>query len=90
MSKLFSGVGNHNYKKPLPEWQKEINRKVQMGRIKSQEEKDKIYPKIRKKIINLNTGEVYESVKYTAALYNCSGQTITRKVKSGKFNLKFI
>lgn len=37
MSLKMSGKNNPNYNKPLPEWQKEINRKAQLGRKRSEE-----------------------------------------------------
>jgi hypothetical protein len=90
MKGKFSGKNNPNYGKKIPEWHKEINRKAQLGRKKSQEEKDKIYPKLRKPVLNIVSGIVYPSLQDAAIAFNKSPQTITRWILAGNKNLKYV
>lgn len=84
------GENNPNYKKPLPEWHKEINRLAQTGKKQTKETIELRVSKFRKKVIDLKTNLIFASVKEAAIYFNCSGQTITRMIKSNKHNLIFV
>lgn len=85
-----SGSGNSNYGKSIPDWHKEINRKAQLGRVHSKETIELRSFKLRKKVINTSTGEIFESITETAIKYNKSPSHMTRLIKLNKYNLKFI
>ena len=59
---LFLGKNNPNWGKSISKEHKEILRKAQLGRKQSQETKEKRAIKLKKKIINVSTGEVFHSV----------------------------
>lgn len=90
MRTRMSGSNNHNYGKPLPEWHKAINRKAQLGRKHSQETIQKRTSQIKKKVKNLDTGMIFQSISDCAKYYNKSACHMTRLIKQGVFNLKFI
>jgi group I intron endonuclease len=81
MSKRLSGEGNPNYRKPLSERQKEINRQAQLGRKCSKERAEKQTSHFKKPIINTNTGTIYTSIREAALLLNKPENTIGRWVK---------
>lgn len=80
MSEKMKGENNHNYGKPLSDYQKEINRNAQKGRQKTQEEKNKIYSKTRKKVSD-SLGNVFDSLTDAAVYYKVSLSTINRWIK---------
>lgn len=86
----MKGSGNPNFGKKLPEYQKEINRKAQLGRKQSQETIQKRTSQIKKKVKNLDTGMIFESISDCAKYYHKSACHMTRLIKQGFFNLKFI
>jgi hypothetical protein len=86
----MSGINNPNYGKPLSNYQKEINRKAQQGKKHSKETIEKRAAKIRKKVICLNSGEVFPSITDVALRYGKSPCQMTRDIKNNKYNLKFI
>ncbi len=86
----MQGVNNPNFGKVISDEQKLIIANAQKGRIKSSEEKEKIYSKTRKKVINTETNEVYASIQETAIVFNKSASHMTRLIKKNKFNLKFL
>ena len=86
----MTGSNNPNYGKKISESQKLIIANAQKGRTKSDEEKEKIYSKTRKKVINLVTKEIYTSIEETAKIFKKSPSHMTRLIKKNKFNLMFL
>lgn len=86
----MTGINNPNYGKPLPEYQKVINRKTHLGKKQSKETIEKRIIKLKKKILNLETGYVFESVTACSVYYGKSDSQITRDIKQNKLPLKFL
>lgn len=85
----MSGENNPNYKKPLPEWHKEINRQAQLGRKQSHQRIEARCSKMRKPVVDLTTEIVYASIRDIAKTYNVHETTISRWITGSKHNLKF-
>ena len=90
MSQRMKGFNNPNYAKILSDKQKNIISKSQKGRVKSEQEKEKIYSKTRKKVIDLATNVIYDSIQDVAKVFGKSPSHMTRLIKVNKFNLKFL
>jgi hypothetical protein len=90
MSQRMKGLNNPNYAKTISDEQKNIISKSQKGRVKSEEEKEKIYSKTRKKVIDLTTNVIYDSIQDVAKVFGKSPSHMTRLIKVNKFNLKFL
>jgi len=86
----MQGEGNPNFGKKIPDTQKMIIASAQKGRVKSDEEKEKIYSKTRKKVINTETNHIYTSINEVARVFKKSPSHMTRLIKKNKFNLKFL
>lgn len=86
----LKGLGNPNFGKKLPDYQKEINRQAQLGRKHSQETINKRVSKLKKKVKNFDTGIIFQSITDCALYYHKSACHMTRLIKKGVFNLKFI
>lgn len=76
MSSKMSGINNPNYGKVISKEQKEKIALAQKGRKKSEIEKEKIYSKTRKKIIDVNTGIIYNSINEAAFAFNVKNYTM--------------
>jgi hypothetical protein len=90
MSKRLTGEGNHNYGKPLPKWQAELNRKRQLGNKQSKETIELRVSQFRKKVINTTTGYMYPSIKEVSIAFSKSSCQMTRDINNNKYNLNFI
>lgn len=90
MIQRMTGPNNPNYAKTISDKQKEIISNAQKGRIKSKEEKEKIYSKTRKKVIDLTNNIIYNSIQDVAKVFEKSPSHMTRLIKINKFNLKFL
>lgn len=90
MLNRMSGANNPNYGKPISEKQKQLISLAQKGRKKTNAEKEAIYSKTRKKVIDHKTGIIYPSVNDAAAAFNVPAYTISKWVKSNKKNLKLL
>jgi hypothetical protein len=99
MMKLEKLIGGDSYLRIQPHGcnasqqhisKKEINRKAQLGRKHSQETIQKRTSQIKKKVKNLDTAMIFESISDCAKYYHKSACHMTRLIKQGFFNLKFI
>jgi hypothetical protein len=90
MIHYMTGSNNPNYAKTISDKQKDMISKAQKGRIKSEEEKEKIYSKTRKKVIDLTNNIIYNSIQDVAKVFEKSPSHMTRLIKTNKFNLKFL
>ena len=90
MTNRMLGVNNPNFGKVIPKNQKMIISKAQIGRVKSEEEKEKIYSKTRKKVIDTVNNIIYNSIQDVANVFQKSPSHMTRLIKANKFNLKFL
>lgn len=86
----MKGVNNHNFGKPLSDWQKDINRKAQLGRKQSKQTIEARVTKIRKQVLNTLTNIIYPSIQDVAIVFGKSPSHMTRLIKLNKYNLKFI
>jgi thymidylate synthase len=89
-SAKLSGVGNPNYGKTLPDWQKEINRKAQLGRKHSIEHIENRITHLRKKVVNTFTGTKYASVKEAAQLNKIAYRTMSRWATNNTNSFKLL
>ena len=89
-TKNMKGASNPNYGKALPQWQKDINRQTQLGRKHTAETIEKRVSQFRKKVINVDTNEIYPSISDVALAIGKSPAQTTRIIKSGKHALKFL
>ena len=80
-SKLYVGSGNPFFGKRHSEESKEKMSKARKGRKLTTEWKEKIGLAQRKKVINLDTGEVFDSIKSAAVHYELKETHITRVCK---------
>lgn len=80
-SEAYKGEGNPFYCKKHSEESKEKMSQSRKGRILSEEWKEKIGKALQKKVINLDTGEVFDSVRNAAKHYNLKDTHITRVCK---------
>lgn len=86
-SKQMSGKNNPNYGCVISKEQKLIISNAQKGRQKTIAEKEAIYSKTRIKVLNTETGFVYNSIKDVASSLGIPDYTASRWVKNGKKNL---
>ena len=86
-SKQVSGKNNPNYGHAISKEQKLIIGNAQKGRQKSIEEKEAIYSKTRIKVLNTETGFVYDSIKDLAEAFGIPDYKASRWIKTGKKNL---
>jgi hypothetical protein len=89
-SAKLSGAGNPNYGKTLPNWQKEINRKAQLGRKHSIEHIENRIAHLRKKVVNTSTGTEYASVKEAAQLNKIAYRTMSRWATNNTNSFKLL
>jgi len=82
----MTGSNNPNYGKKIKSWQKDIIGAAQKGRVKTEAEKDLIYSKTRKKVLNTITGQVYSSVNDAAKDNDVPNYTMSRWIKNNKKN----
>lgn len=90
MLNRMTGANNPNYGKSISEKQKLIIGLAQKGRKKSDAEKEAIYSKTRKRVIDSETGIIYPSINDAALAFNVPAYTISRWVKSNKKNLELL
>lgn len=86
MRKRMTGANNHNYGKKLPEWQAALNRTYQLGNIQSKETIEKRVCHLRKKVINVITGELYGSIKEASEFIGVSRSSLGKKLSGRKKN----
>jgi len=86
----MTGKNNPNFGKTISQNQKAIISKAQIGRVKTQEEKEKIYSKTRKKVVDTVNNIIYNSIQEVADVFKKSPSHMTRLIKANKFNLKFL
>lgn len=89
-AKKLSGINNPNYGKKIPDYQKEIIAAAQRGRKKSDLEKEAIYSKTRKKVLDLNTNIIYSSINDAAKVFNVYNTTMSRWIKNPNKNFKLL
>lgn len=89
-AKKLSGINNPNYGKKIPDYQKEIIAAAQRGRKKSDLEKEAIYSKTRKKVLDLNTNIIYSSINDAAKAFNVYSTTMSRWIKNPNKNFKLL
>lgn len=89
-SEKFKGINNPNYGKTIPDYQKEIIAAAQRGRKKSDAEKEAIYSKTRKKVLDLNTNIIYSSINDAAKAFNVYNTTVSRWIKNPNKNFKLL
>jgi hypothetical protein len=89
-TKKLTGVNNPNYGKKIPDYQKEIIAAAQRGRKKSDLEKEAIYSKTRKKVLDLNTNIIYNSINDAAKVFNVYNTTMSRWIKNPNKNFKLL
>jgi hypothetical protein len=89
-SKKLSGINNPNYGKKIPDYQKEIIASAQRGRVKSDLEKEAIYSKTRKKVLDMTSNKIYNSIKDAAQAFNICESTMSRRIKNSKNNFKLL
>ena len=77
----YRGVGNPFYGKKHSEEAKAKMSQARRGRTLTDEWRTKIGYGLRKKVINLDTGEIFESVKAAAGQYGLKDTHITRVCK---------
>lgn len=82
----MTGFNNPNYGKKIESWQKDIISAAQKGRVKTEAEKNLIYSKTKKKVLNTATGDVYNSVNDAAVCNNVPNYTMSRWIKNNKKN----
>lgn len=80
-SEAYKGEGNPFYGKKHSEESKAKMSRSRKGRVLSEEWKEKIGKAQRKKVINLDTDEVFDSVKSAAEHYNLKDTHIVRVCK---------
>lgn len=80
-SEAYKEKGNPFYGKRHSEKSKEKMSQSRKGRVLSEEWKAKIGKAQQKKVINLDTGEIFDSVKAAAEHYNLKDTHITRVCK---------
>jgi hypothetical protein len=90
MINRMTGKNNPNFGKTISQNQKAIISKAQIGRVKTQEEKEKIYSKTRKKVVDTVNNIIYNSIQEVADIFKKSPSHMTRLIKANKFNLKFL
>jgi group I intron endonuclease len=90
MLNRMSGFNNPNYRKTISEKQKLRISLAQKGRKKSDVEKEAIYSKTRKRVIDSETGIIYPSINDAAVAFNVPAYTISRWVRSDKKNLELL
>ena len=89
-SKKLSGINNPNYGKKIPDYQKEIIAAAQKGRKKSDLEKEAIYSKTRKKVLDTKTNIIYGSINEVAKALNIHSTTVSRWTKNPNKNFKLL
>ncbi len=89
-SAKLSGIGNPNYGKALPNWQKEINRKAQLGKKRSKERSDSQVAHFKKKVTNTLTGCIYGSVREAAQLNEVAYRTMSRWATNNTNSFKLL
>jgi hypothetical protein len=89
-SEKLKGINNPNYGKQIPDYQKEIIASAQRGRTKSDLEKEAIYSKTRKKVLDMTSNKIYDSIKDAAKAFNICETTMSRWTKNSKNNFKLL
>ena len=89
-SEKLKGINNPNYGKQISNHQKEIIASAQRGRIKSDSEKEAIYSKTRKKVLDMTSNKIYDSIKDAAKAFNICETTMSRWTKNSKNNFKLL
>jgi hypothetical protein len=89
-SEKLKGINNPNYGKQIPDYQKEIIASAQRGRTKSDLEKEAIYSKTRKKVLDMTSNKIYDSIKDAAKAFNICETTMSRWTKNSKKNFKLL
>lgn len=89
-SKSMKGINNPNYGKTISDQQKKIIGLSQKGRKKSIEEKEAIYSKTRKKVLDEKTNIIYNSIKEAADYFNVHLTTMSRWTKNPNKKFKII
>ena len=89
-SKRMKGVNNPNYGRSISDEQKKIIALAQKGRKKSIEEKEAIYSKIRKKVLDETTNIVYSSITEAANYFNVNITTMSRWTKNTNKKFRLI
>lgn len=89
-SVAMSGINNHNFGKALPLCQKEINRQAQLGRKQSSNTIFKRCKSLKKEVVDMTLGILYDSIQDVAQQYGYSCSHMTRLITNNYCNLKFV
>ena len=83
-SEAYKGEGNPFYGKKHSEQAKLKMSQARKGRVLPDEWKEKIIKSHQRKVINLDTNEIFDSVKEAAIYYNLKDTHITRVCRGGR------
>lgn len=86
----LSGIGNPWYGKTFPEEYRQKLSAAKKGKKRDSEVMKKLHEDTRKKVIDINTGLIYNSIGELAVAYNVHGSTAGRWLKSKSSQFKLI
>lgn len=86
----LTGEGNHWFGKTFSQEYRQKLSAAKKGKKRDAEVMKKLHEDTRKKVININTGVIYNSIGELAAAYNVHGSTAGRWLKSKSSQFKLI